>query len=159
LRQDAIALRPSIPLLLSFAIAAVGVVGVIAVALSTDAGTAPGSGQKFFDAPGCLPKSYAGPGSSGSYLLNRNCPTPTAVIVHRTERVGGAWRVTWDGSRSFDPIGGHLVHYAWRVEGSPPRPGRELPVLYGRPGQRSVVLYVTDDSGLTGTATGTVTLP
>ncbi len=152
-------MRPTIPLLLSFAIAAVGVVGVIAVAVATDTGTAPGSGQKFFDAPGCLPKSYAGPGSAGSYLLNRNCPTPTAVIVHRTARVNGAWRVTWDGSRSFDPIGGRLVRYAWSVEGSPPRPGQELSVLYDRPGPRSVVLYVTDDSGLTGTATGMVTLP
>jgi hypothetical protein len=159
LRQDAIALRPSIPLLLSFAIAAVGVVGAIAVAVSTDAGTAPGSGQKFFDAPGCLPKSYAGPGSSGGFSLNRNCPTPTAVIVHRTEPAGDGWRVTWDGSRSFDPIGGRLVRYAWSVEGGPPQRGRQLSVVYRRPGLRSVVLQVVDDSGLAGTATGMVTLP
>ncbi len=152
-------MRLSIPVLLSFAVAAVGVAGVIAVAVATDAGSAPGSGQKFFDAPGCRPRSYAGPGHNGHYLLNRNCPTPTAVIVQRTSRVGGAWRVTWDGTRSFDPIGGRLVSYAWSVEGSPQRPGRRLSVLYDRPGQHSVILYVTDDSGLTGAETGTVTLP
>lgn len=158
-RQDAIALRPSIPVLLSFAVAAVGVAGAIVVATAIDAGSAPESGQKVFDAPGCRPKSYAGPGDTGHYLLNRNCPTPTAVILHGTARVGGAWRVTWDGTRSFDPIGGRLVAYAWSVEGSPQRSGRRLSVLYDRPGTHSVVLYVTDDSGLTGTATSTVTLP
>ena len=152
-------MRRSIPVLLSFAIAAVGIAGVIALAVATDAGTAPGSGQKFFDAPGCLPKSYSGPGQSGHYLLNRNCPTPTAVVVQRSVRVGRGWRVTWDGSRSFDPIGGRLVSYAWSVEGGPQRPGRRFSVLYDRPGPHSVVLYVTDDSGLTGTATATATLP
>lgn len=152
-------MRLSIPVLLSFAVAAVGVAGVIVVAATTDAGSAPGNGQKVFDAPGCLPKSYAGPGRGGHYLLNRNCPTPTAVILHRTARVGGAWRVTWDGGRSFDPIGGRLVSYAWSVEHGPQQPGRRLSVLFDRPGPHSVVLYVTDDSGLTGTAKGTVTLP
>jgi hypothetical protein len=152
-------LRPSIPVLLSFAVVAVGVAGVIAVAVATDAGSAPGSGQKFFDAPGCRPKSYAGPGRTGHYLLNRDCPTPTAVILHRTSRAGEAWRVTWDGSRSFDPIGGRLVSYAWSVEGGPRQPGQRLSVLFDRPGPHSVVLYVSDDSGLTGTAMGTVTLP
>jgi hypothetical protein len=152
-------LRLSIPVLLSFAIAVVGVVGLIAVGAATDLGTAPGSGQKAFDAPGCLPKSYAGPGHSGSYLLNRNCPTPTAVVFHEAVRAGSAWRVTWDGSRSFDPIGGRLVSYAWTLEGGPPRPGRRLSVIYDSPGPYSVVLHVTDDSGLTGTEKGTVTLP
>jgi len=154
-----IVLRPSLPVLLSLAIAAVGVAGVFVVAVATDAGTAPGSGQKVFDAPGCLPKSYAGPGRAGRYLLNRNCPTPTAVIVSETARVGGAWRVVWDGSRSFDPIGGRLVHYAWSIEGGPLRSGPRLAVRYSRPGVRSVVLHVSDDSGLIGTATGTVKLP
>lgn len=152
-------LRPSLSVLLSFAIAAVGVAGVIVVAAATDAGTAPGSGQKVFDAPGCLPRSYAGPGRAGRYLLNRNCPTPTAVIFSRTARVADAWRVVWDGSRSFDPIGGRLVHYAWSVEGGPPRSGPRLAVRYDRPGVHSVVLHVTDDSGLVGTAAGTVELP
>ncbi len=152
-------MRLSIPVLLSFAVAAVGVVGVIVVAAATDAGSAPGSGQKFFDAPGCRPKSYAGPGRNGHYLLNRNCPRPTAVVLHDTSRVGDAWRVTWDGTRSFDPIGGRLVSYAWSVEDGPRRPGRRLSVLYDRPGPHSVVLYVIDDSGLLGTSTGTVTLP
>ncbi len=152
-------MRPSIPVLLSLAVAAVGVAGVIAVAVATNSGTAPGNGQNVFDAPGCRPRSYAGPSRRGHYLLNRNCPTPTAVVVQRTSRAGRAWRVTWDGTRSFDPIGGRLVSYSWSVEGSPQRPGRRLSVLYDRPGPHSVVLYVTDDSGLTGTATGTVTLP
>jgi hypothetical protein len=153
-----IVLRPSPSVLLSFAIAAVGIVGVVVVAVASDAGTAPGSGQKIFDAPGCLPKSYAGPGRAGRYLLNRNCPTPTAVIVPETVRVGDAWQVVWDGSRSFDPIGGRLVHYAWSVEGSPPRAGPRLTVRYDRPGVHSVVLHVTDDSGLIGTVMGTVKL-
>lgn len=153
-------MRPSIPVLLSLAIAVVGVVGLIAVAVATDLGAAPGSGQKVFDAPGCLPKSYAGPGRSGSYLLGRNCPTPTAVIVARTAPAGGrAWRVTWDGSRSFDPIGGRIVGYAWNAPGGTVHRDRRFTVRYERPGTHSVVLYVRDDSGLTGTATSTVTLP
>jgi hypothetical protein len=136
----------------------VGIAGVVVVAVATGGGTAPGSGQKFFDAPGCLPKSYAGPGRAGRYLLNRNCPTPTAVIVPEAARIGDAWRVVWDGSRSFDPISGRLVHYAWSVEGGPDRAGPRITVRYDRPGVHSVVLHVTDDSGLVGTATGTVKL-
>ncbi len=152
-------MRLSIPVLLSFAVAAVGVAGVVVVASATRSGTAPGSGQKVFDAPGCLPKSYAGPGRNGRYLLNRNCPTPTAVILRRSARVDGVWRVTWDGSRSFDPIGGRLVGYAWSVDEGPQRPGRRITVGFDRPGPHSVVLFVTDDSGLTGTARQTVRLP
>jgi hypothetical protein len=156
-------LRYSIPALLSFAIAAVGVAGVVLVASATTVGTAPGNGQKVFDAPGCLPRSYAGPGGHGHYLLNRNCPTPHPVILRSVARLDEGWVVRWDGSRSFDPIGGGLVDYAWDVDGqrgrAPQRHGARISVHYDRPGPHSIVLYVTDDSGLTGAADESVRLP
>lgn len=152
-------MRHSIPALLSFAIAALGVAGIVFVASATTAGTAPGNGQKVFDAPGCQPKSYAGPGRTGHYLLNRNCPRPTPVVLSGVARMGDGWRVTWDGSRSFDSIGGRLVSYVWTLEDGSQRRGPKIAVDYGRPGPHSVVLYVTDDAGLLGTARGTVQVP
>ena len=151
-------MRPSIPAVLSAIIAATGVGGLVLVASATRAGTAPGNGEKVFDAPGCQPNQYDGPGSRPHYLLHRNCPTPTPVIVAHTLYAGGAWRVTWDGSRSFDPVGGRLVRYAWSVGAGPQRLGPRISVLYARPGLYSVELYVTDDSGSTGTARATVRL-
>ena len=155
-------MRLSLPVLLSCAVAAVGVAGVVLVAIATDAGSAPGNGQKVFDAPGCLPGSYAGPGRDGRRLLNRNCPTPRVVILSSAERVRGGWLVHWDGSRTFDPIGGRLVDFAWDVDGqrggAPQRHGARIAVRYARPGRHEVVLYVTDDSGLTGAADETVEL-
>ncbi len=153
-------MRPSIPVLLSFVVVALGVAGVIAVAAASDAGHAPGNGQQVFDAPGCLPRSYAGPGRTGHYQLNRNCPRPQPVILRRVSRDGDGWLVTWSGSRSYDPMGGRLVDFEWRLEDrARPRSGRTTSVRYGRPGPHSVVLYVTADSGLYGTKAQTVRLP
>lgn len=140
-------------------IAAVGVVGLVLVASQTNVGTAPGNGEQVFDAPGCLPNRYDGPGRTPHYRLNRNCPTPTPVILWHASRAGGAWLVSWDGSRSFDPMGGRLVGYSWDVGKGLRRAGRRITVRYARPGLYRVVLYVTDDSGLTGTATEAVRLP
>jgi hypothetical protein len=151
-------LKPSIPVLLSLVVAAVGVVGVVVVAAATDVGVAPGNGEKVFDAPGCLPKSYAGPGRRGHYQLNRNCPRPRPVIVRRVSRAGGEWLVTWDGSRSFDPMGGKLVEFEWRLDDGHVRSGRKIVIRYRHPGPHSVVLYVTNDSGLYGTEKQTVRL-
>jgi PKD domain len=152
LRQDVITLRLSIPKLLSATIAAVGVGGVLVVASATKAGTAPGNGEKTFDAPGCQRNEYDGPGLKPHYLMHRNCPTPTPVIVVHSTYTAGAWRVTWDGSRSFDPVGGRLVGYEWSVGEGPRLSGRTISVLYRHPGVYAVILYVTDDSGSTGTA-------
>jgi hypothetical protein len=152
-------MRLPIPVLLSIAIAAVGAFGLVLVALATDAGTAPGNGQQTFDAPGCLPRAYAGPGHKGHYLLNRNCPTPTAVILRHVSRDGRAWRVSWDGSRSFDPMGGRLVSYAWSFDGGPQRNGRRVSIHFRRAGVHTVALYVTDDSGLTGAEQQSLVLP
>lgn len=157
-RPDDAALRPSIPALLSATIAAVGVGGVGVVAKAISAGSAPGNGEKVFDAPGCEPNEYDGPGRVPHYLRNRDCPTPTPVILAHIKYAGGSWHVTWDGSRSFDPVGGRLVRYAWSTGKGPQLIGPRISVLYSRPGVYSVELYVTDDSGSTGTAHETVRL-
>ena len=104
-------MRLSIPALLSITIAAVSVGGLLVVASATRVGTAPGNGEQTFDAPGCQPNTYDGPGRVPHYLRNRNCPTPTPVILVHSTYAGGAWHVTWDGSRSFDPVGGRLIRY------------------------------------------------
>jgi hypothetical protein len=151
-------LRPSLPVLLSATIAAAGVGGLVLVAEATQAGSAPGNGEKTFDAPGCQPNEYDGPGSKPHYLSHRNCPNPTPVVVAHTSYRDGAWRVTWDGTRSFDPVGGRLVRYEWSVGPGPRRIGSYITVAYRRPGSHAVALYVTDDSGATGTTLGTVNL-
>jgi hypothetical protein len=151
-------MKVSIPVLLSIVIAVVGVAGAGLVALATDAGTAPGNGQQVFDAPGCLPGAYAGPGRQDRYLVNRDCPTPAPVILRQVSRDRSGWRVTWDGSRSFDPMGGELVGFAWSFDGGPQHRGRKVSTRYPSPGVHTVVLYVTDDSGLTGTERQTLVL-
>jgi PKD domain len=152
-------LKLSIPTVLSAAIAALGLLGLLSLALATGAGSAPGGGQQVFDAPGCLPKAYDGPGHSGHYVLGRNCPTPRPVILRRTSRRGGGWLVRWDGSRTYDPMGGPLVSYEWTFDGTDRRHGRRASVFYRRPGPHSVVLYVTNDSGLTGTTRMSAEVP
>lgn len=152
-------MRPSISTLLTAAIAAVAVIGLVILAFATDSGTSPASGQKVFDAPGCLPKAYDGPGHTGHYMLNRNCPTPQPVIIRRTDRRRDGWLVTWDGSRTYDPMGGRPVDYEWRFDDVHSRKGPEVSVLYRHRGPHSVVLYVTNDSGLTGTTRLTAEVP
>lgn len=155
---DATVLRPSIPALLSATIAAVGVGGLVVVASATNTGTAPGNGEKVFDAPGCQPNQYDGPSRVPHYLLNRNCPTPTPVIVAHSTHAHGVWHVIWDGSRSFDPVGGRLVKFRWSAGPGTRLVGQRISVRYTHPGVYRVVLYVTDDSGSTGTARETVRL-
>lgn len=133
--------------------------GTIAVALATGGAAAPASGQKVFDAPGCRPRSYAGPGRKPHYLLGRNCPTPTPVIVASLSRRGGGWRVVLDGSRSFDPMGGRLTEFSWALGPGPRHQGRRIVVTGWRAGPHRVVLYVSNDSGLTGTLAEVVTVP
>jgi hypothetical protein len=152
-------LRRFLPTFLTAVIAGLAVAGLLFLTLVTDVGGAPGSGQKVFDAPGCLPKSYAGPGGTGHYLINRNCPRPRPVILRQASRAGEEWLVTWDGSRSFDPMGGRLVDFEWRLDDGHVRSGRTISIRYRRPGPHSVVLYVTNDSGLYGTEKQTVRLP
>jgi PKD domain len=152
-------LKASPSALLALALAAIAVAGTVAVALATDAGGAPGSGQKVFDAPGCLPKAYHGPGRTGHYLLGRNCPTPTPVIVAETIATDRGYRVALDGSRSFDPMGGRLVEFTWDLGPGPDRKGRRITVTYADPGPHAVILYVTNDSGLTGTLREEISAP
>ncbi len=151
-------MRPSLSVLLSATIAAAGVGGLILVTSSTQAGIAPSNGEKIFDAPGCQPNAYDGPGSKPHYLLHRDCPNPTPVIVAHTTYRGSGWLVTWDGSRSFDPVGGRLIRYEWSVGPGPRRTGRSIGVAYAHPGLHTAELYVTDDSGATGTARAAITL-
>jgi hypothetical protein len=150
--------RLSIPAVLSAIIAAASVVGLIVVASATDVGSAPGSGQQTFDAPGCKPNTYDGPSRTPHYLLGRNCPTPTPVIVRRLSRGGRARNVVLDGSRSFDPMGGKLIKFAWSIDGGAQRSGMRISVRNMRPGKHTIVLYVTGDSGLTGAETQVVDL-
>jgi hypothetical protein len=148
-------MRPSIFPLLCATIA-VGGVGLVASA--TNAGTAPGSGEKTFDAPGCQPNEYDGPGRIPRYPVNRDCPRPTAVILAYPSYRAGTWQVKWDGSRSFAPVGGRLAKYQW-ITGSGPRSiGKVISVSYTHPGVHDVVLYVTEEGGLTGEAKSTVRL-
>lgn len=152
-------MKLSIPTLLTAAIAAVGLIVLVALALATDTGTAPGNGQKVFDAPGCLSRAYDGPGHTGHYMIGRNCPTPQPVILRRTSRRSDGWLVRWDGSRTYDPMGGRLVSYEWVFDRTDHRHGVEASVLYRHPGLHSVVLYATSDSGLTGTTRLEVQVP
>jgi hypothetical protein len=146
-------------MLLSLILVALALAGTVAVALATDGGSAPGSGQKTFDAPGCLPRAYHGPGPRGRYLLNRNCPTPTPVLVAETIGRGArGWLVELDASKSFDPMGGRLLDFAWALGPGPQRHGRRIRVEF-RPGAHSVVLHVTNDSGLTGTLAEEISVP
>jgi hypothetical protein len=146
------------PGLLGAAIAAVLVGGLVFVAAGTSVGSAPGNGQRQFDAPGCEPASYAGPGAAPHYLRLRNCPRPKAVIFARVKRSGSGWRVTWDGSRSFDPVGQRLVGFEWALPPGHHRAGPKIVVHYRRPGPHVVVLHVIDDSGSVGTAGYSVNL-
>jgi hypothetical protein len=151
-------LRTPVSLLLAAALAVVAVAGLLWIVLETDAGTAPASGQQTFDAPGCAPPSYAGPGRQPRHLLRRNCPNPVPVVLHRVRRVAGGWRVRWDASRSFDPMGGELVGFEWNVGGGVRRLGAVVTAEYRRPGPHGAVVYVTDDSGQTGTVRQEVVL-
>jgi hypothetical protein len=146
-------LRPSIPRILALVIAIAGVIGLVLIAVETNTGAAPGSGQGTFDAPGCQPKVYDGPGRAPHYLLARNCPTPTPVIIRHSSRSRRAWNLALDGSQSFDPAGGQLVKFAWTVDGGSPISGMKISVHELRSGLHAITLYVTGDSGLTGTQT------
>lgn len=152
-------MKRSFPVLLSVAIALVGVAALLVIASRTNAGGAPDNGQQVFDSPGCIPGRYSGPGRTPHYLLSRGCPTPTAVVLSAVSHQAGDWLVTWDGSKSFDPIGGRIVSYEWNIGSGPRRRGEMINVSYRRPGVHEVVLYVTDDAGITGTARQTATLP
>ncbi len=151
-------MKLSIPGLLGAAIASVLVGGLVFVVAATHAGSAPGNGQRRFDAPGCEPASYAGPGASPALSEPRNCPGPKVVIFARVKRSGSGWRVTWDGSRSFDPVGQKLVGFEWALPPGHHRVGSKIVVHYRRPGPHIVVLHVIDDSGSVGTAGYSVNL-
>ncbi len=151
--------RLSAPSILTTLIAVLGTAGALVPGFATSAGTAPGNGEQIFDAPGCGPPEYDGPGSASRRLLPpRNCARPKAVIVLHTTRSAQVWRVSWDGSRSFDPIGGRLVKYEWSTGHGPPLGGPIVSMTYTRPGLYKIVLYLTDDSGTIGTGSYTVRL-
>jgi PKD domain len=152
-------LRHSIPAILSAALAITAVACLLWLALDVGGVAAPGSGQQAFDAPGCSPRSYAGPSSRPHYLLRRNCPNPVPVVLHSVRRLAGGWQVRWDASRSYDPMGGRLVSFEWDMGSGTRRVGAAIAVTYKRPGLHGVVSYVTDDSGQTGTSTEEVLLP
>jgi hypothetical protein len=147
-----------VPPLLSGALAVFAVLGAIAIAVATDGGTAPGSGQRAFDSPGCQPLLYDGPSTKPVGEIGRGCPTPTAVVLSTVAAEAAGWRVTWDASRSYDAIGGRLVSFRWRLEDGSERSGRRLVVRYRKAGSHRVFLQVTDDVGARGTAYGSVDL-
>ena len=153
------ATTPSIPALLSVAIAIAGVGGAIGVAAATGGGTAPSNGEMVFDQPGCGRYEYDGPGHRPRIPPSRPCPAPTPVIlVQRTDH-SGARLFVLDGSRSYDRVGGRIVAYRWS---SGQRPlGRSQPrITLALPSGRTetVSLSVTDDSGA-GAATSVVLRP
>jgi hypothetical protein len=150
-------LKHSASFVLAVALAAVAVAGALFVALATGGAPAPASGQKTFDAPGCLPPSYSGPGHVPHRLLGRNCPTPTPVIVASFDR--GGRRVILDGSLSFDPMGGKVVGWSWALGPGPQREGKRIVVADWAPGPHVVILHATDDSGLVGTRAEEIVVP
>lgn len=143
-------MRLSIPAVLAALVAIAGVVGLVLVATATHGGAAPGSGQQAFDAPGCNPSTYDGPSRKPSYLLGRNCPRPTIVVIRHVRASGTGWLVDLDASRSFDPKGGRIVRYEWRVDGRPRRSvGSDIEMRFAKPGLHEIVVGIVDDSGLT----------
>ena len=153
------ATRPSIPLLLSVAIAVAGVGSAIAVAAATRAGTAPGNGEMVFDQPGCGRYEYDGPGQRPRIPPSRPCPAPTPVILVQKADHGGATLFVLDGSRSYDRVGGHIISYRWSIGLRQLR--RTQPrITLALPSRRTetVSLSVTDDSGA-GAATSVVLKP
>jgi hypothetical protein len=159
---EAPALSASVVRLLAAIIAGAGIAGIVVVLGVTSAGTAPGNSEQVFDAPGCGPEHYDGPGRSARFPAYRDCPTPTPAIVLYSHHTRDGWHVIWDGSRSFDPDGEKLVKYVWSISTSPKRQakyqGVDISLTYRKPGRYRVVLYVTDESGSTGTATYSVRL-
>jgi hypothetical protein len=145
--------------MLSTVIALLGGGGAIAVVSAVGGGRAPGNGQQVYDAPGCGRPEYDGPSPTGRPLLLRSCPRPTAVIVAHTVADHGAWRVLYDGSRSFDPVGGKIIKYQWLTDSGQLEGGPRIAIRYFKPGLHYVELRLTDDGGTLGTAVQTVSVP
>jgi hypothetical protein len=141
--------RPSIPVLLSVAIAFAGVGGAIGVAAATGGGTAPSNGEMVFDQPGCGRYEYDGPGHRPRIPPSRPCPAPTPVIlVQKKTDHSGATLFVLDGSRSYDRVGGRIIAYRWSI--GPRQLSTTQPrITLAPPSQRAetVTLSVTDDSG------------
>lgn len=144
--------------LITAAIAATGVIGVIVVLWATNAGTAPGNGQQTFDAPGCGPEHYDGPSPIDRSVARRPCPLPKPIIILHSRHARDGWHVTLSGSHSFDPDGEKLVAFRWIASPGIERRGVRVTLLYPRPGWHKIILYVTDGSGSTGSASYTVNL-
>jgi bacillopeptidase F (M6 metalloprotease family)/subtilisin family serine protease len=86
-----------------------------------------------------------------------NVQAPTAVITGPTSGRINEF-LGYDGSRSSDPDG-RIVSYHWQFSDGGTADGSRVRHRFTRPGTYTVTLTVTDDMGLIGTATLTVTVP
>ncbi len=84
---------------------------------------------------------------------------PTAVIVPASVTVPLGGRVFFDGGQSFAATGHSIVSHVWRfLDDGTTKTGVTTSHDYGNVGTYSVTLTVTDDTGQSGFATGTVTV-
>ena len=85
--------------------------------------------------------------------------SPTAEFSFQPDRPRVGERVRFDASDSFDPDG-TIVEYEWDFDedGSTDARGRTVEHVFDAAGERRVTLTVTDDDGLTGSQTRTITV-
>jgi prepilin-type N-terminal cleavage/methylation domain-containing protein len=105
--------------------------------------------------PGALPRSVSL--GSGVFLRNQNrVPTASCTAI----AAGTGTNIVLNGSASNDPEGFNLKTYSWIVNGEPKKTGVVTVWDAENPGTYNVELKVTDQGGLTATAScdpGTVT--
>lgn len=85
--------------------------------------------------------------------------SPTADFTFAPERPKAGEAVTFDASASFD-VDGQIVKYEWDFDGDGTTDAEGVVVthVFERSGEFPVTLTVTDDDGLTGSKTRTVTV-
>jgi PKD domain len=130
-------------------IAVLAVCGIALVAVRTEAGVAPGNGERVFDAPGCPPHEYDGLGPHALDHPGPQCPPPRPRILTHIVHRNDFWKVTWDGLPSYDPEGGRIVSYEWISGRTQVGTGPSLTVIYRRPGIHAITLRLADDRGVT----------
>lgn len=131
-------------------LALVGVGAIAAIVIVSAGGTAPSNGEQVFDAPGCLPYAYDGPGHGLPAPYRPNCPLPRPLVALRLRPARGALVLEADGSRSVSPDGSRIVRYQWNAGAGFRDGGPKLDLTITHAGIYRVLLVVTDGNGLRG---------
>ncbi len=100
----------------------------------------------------------AGLSTTVTHTVLPRCHTiaPTAVINTNTNAGAGPLTVNFDGSNSYDP--GSIVSYLWDFSDGTFSSSSAPTKIFSEPGDHQVTLTVTDDGGLTGTATKVISV-